>query len=38
VDDPKAMLSEARRVLKRCVPLVIGFMDREKDYEESNVL
>jgi len=29
VDDPKAMLIEARRVLKPGAPLVIGFVDRD---------
>ena len=28
VDDPKAMLTEARRILKPGAPLVIGFVDR----------
>ncbi len=30
VDDPKAMLTEARRVLKPGAPLVIGFVDRDR--------
>jgi hypothetical protein len=44
VDDPKAMLNEAHRVLKSGAPLVIGFVDRASilgrhylDHQAENV-
>jgi len=38
VDDPEAMLFEARRVLKRGAPLVIGFVDRSSQLGQQYLI